>query len=370
MTKFDTSKFKHKGPRVYSVDEYIAEGKAEPCQWLIKGLIPLARVGIMAGPPKTNKTTIAWNIARAIGEEYIDECLGHEVVNHGVVMYITNEGGLGEQIRSFGKSEEIALEEEKSFTVERYLGWLEECITNWNVKLVIIDSMYKAFGIDIAIAKAITPILMNIEKISKAHNVTFLFLHHTNRMNPGNQTVADIAGSYDIARSSEFMILLDHEAKTDDEIAVESNLSDEEINLLPRRRILKKFDYRDGGEGYDKYSVVIQFGKGENDGFIEATRYNSSKGKESKTVRIEDLINNAYSILREYKEDIISREQLSKLLGNTYKGLSPATIQNKYMKQLIPALVNKRYLIAGKNRTLKVNRDELFKDDKGINVPF
>lgn len=355
--------------KLYTLQQYVDEGKAETGSFLIEELLPESRLGMLVGPAKSNKTTVAYVIAKAIADKNISECLGHAVLEHGTVLYIALEGGLGPQINSFDICDDFIVLDNKYFTIDnpKRFKLLEEFIAAKNVKLLVVDALYKAMDGNIANADEVKPLLIKLEDLTRKHKVTVLMLHHTNRANgKTEQNMNDVSGSFNIVRSSEFTMLLSMEDKTEEQEIEEANMSKEEYAKLPRKRILKKLDYRDGGEGYDKYSIDIYFGIGKGNGYIDGYKYKSSKIKANSKDRIEDLINCAIELLPNIEK--FQKRDLSKLLANKYPNLTESSIEKNYTKRVIDAL-------AARNLIKRINKNEgykslLFKDDAYNQIPF
>lgn len=331
--------------KIYSLQQYIDAGKAETGSFLIEELLPESRLGMLVGPAKSNKTTIAYMIGKAVADTNVTECLGHKVLTHGNVLYIALEGGLGPQINAFGICEHFGVIDDKFFTLDNpsNLKAIEDCIADNKIKLLIIDALYKAMDGNIANADEVRPLLMNLEDLSRKHKVTVLMLHHTNRATgKSEQNMNDISGSFNIVRSSEFTMMLSLEDKSEEEEIAEANMSKEEYAKLPRKRILKKLDYRDGGEGYDKYSVDIYFGTGNKDGYIEGYKYKSTKVKANPNDRTEDLINCAIDILSNI--ETFTKQELSNLLAERYPNLTASTISKYYIGKIIDSLAARNYI--------------------------
>lgn len=194
---------------------------------------------MLVGPAKSNKTTIAYAIGKAIADTSTSECLGHKVIEHGNVLYIALEGGLGPQINAFGICEHFEVIDEKFFTIDNPNNFklIESYIEKNQIKLLIIDALYKAMDGNIANADEVRPLLIKLEDLTRKHKVTVLMLHHTNRaVGKAEQGVNDISGSFNIVRSSEFTMLLSSEVKTEDEEIAEANMSKEEYAKLPNLR--------------------------------------------------------------------------------------------------------------------------------------
>lgn len=360
--------------KVWTIQEFIDAGLTEPSKFLIEELVPEGKLGMCVGAQKTNKTTIAYLIAKAIADPNIDECLGHKVLEHGHVLYIAFEGSIKTQINSFGPvkpNENFSYIQDHYYTLDNASRFndLVDFMKENNTKLFIIDSMYKATDRPLANASDIRPTLIKLEALCHENNITVLMLHHTGRTTgKAEQDMNDVSGSFNIVRSSEFTLFLSAEPKTEEEEKAEMTMTKEEIKLLPKRRILKKMDYREGGEGIDKYSVDIYFGpENAQKGYVDVYRYNAKKQKVNPNDRTEDLINCAIELLPGIEK--FHKRDLSKLLAEKYPNLTESSIEKNYTKKVIDALCA-RHLV---KRISKIEGyKSLLHDDKNVyeQLPF
>lgn len=333
--------FKMNIPVIMSAKDYENSDLGRVGEWLIEELIPQGKIGLITAPSKCNKTTIAWNIALSVAEG--KDCLSHKTVKQGRVLYILVEGSLQGLISAFGNSENIDIIPDIDFTFEKYQPFLEKVIEQEEYKLIIIDSLYKATACNIANAAEVTPFLKSVEKMAKKFNTTFLMLHHTSRnIHKVEQDVNNISGSMNLPRAAEFTIMLSAVAKTEEEEKAEMYMSKEEYMNLPRKRILKKIEYRDGGEGWDKLNVDIYF----NEGKIDAYRFKSDGIRVKPKDRLEDLINCSIELIKEM--NTFNKQSLSKRLSEVYPELSEKTIIKDYAPGIVQGLLDKKLIVKTK----------------------
>lgn len=333
----DLKKLNMNIPVIMTAKDYENSDLGKVGEWLIEELIPQGRIGLLTAPSKCNKTTLAWNIALAVAEG--KDCISHKTVKQGKVLYILIEGSLQGLISTFGNSENIDIIPDIDFTFEKYQPFLETIIEQQEYKLIIIDSLYKATACNIANAAEVNPFLKKIEKIAKKFNVTFLMLHHNGRNTTRTeQDSNNISGSMDLVRASEFTIMLSAVAKTEEEERAEMQMSKEEYMNLPRKRILKKLEYRDGGEGWDKLNLDIYFSEGR----IDAYRFKSAGIRVKPESRLEDLINCSVEIIKEM--ETFNKQTLAKKLSEVYPELTEKTIIKDYAPGIVKGLLDKKLI--------------------------
>lgn len=319
---------KRKSLAIMSSLEYLNSDIGKPREFLIDRLIPQGSIGMLVAPAKTNKTTIAYDIALSVATG--KDCMGHTTNIEGKVLYICIEGSLQGLIQAFGYSDNIDIVPDKYFQWEEYREELESLIEEREYKLIVLDPLYKATKCDISKADKVRPFLIDIEQIANKYNTTILLCHHTMRGDnlSAEQTVNNISGSMHLVRASEFTIMLEREKKTEEEEQQELNLSDEEYENLPQKRILRKMDYRYGGEGYTKHLITIDF----KNGAIDGQRYSSNGLRVKPKARIEDLFNHAVEILERF--DVIDKGILTSELAKIYTDLTKNTITKHYINDV------------------------------------
>lgn len=336
-------KMKFNVPMIMSAKDYEQSDLGKVGDWLIEELIPESRVGLLTAPSKCNKTTLAWNIALSVAEG--KDCIGHKSLRQGKVLYILVEGSLQGLISTFGNSDNIDVIPDIDFTFEKYQPFLEAVLEQEEYKLVIIDSLYKATACNIANSSEVNPFLKKLEKIAKRFKTTFLLLHHNGRnVNNAEQDSNNISGSMDIVRASEFTIMLSPVQKTEDEEREELQMSKEDYMKLPRKRILKKLEYRDGGEGWDKLNLDINF----HTATLEAYRFKAQGIRVKPKDRLEDLINCSIEIIKEM--DTFNKQSLATKLSEVYPELSRETIVKDYAKGIVDGLISKKLITKVKGK--------------------
>ena len=318
-----TAPLKPKGKRpllVMSSEEYLNSDIGKEKGFLIDRLIPENSLGMLVAPAKCNKTTLAYDIALSVATG--KECISHTTKVTGKVLYISIEGSLQGLLKAFGYSENVDIIADKYFQWEDYKDDLIELIKEKEYKLIVIDPLYKATKKDIAKAKVILPFLRELEDIANTYKTTFLLCHHTMREDNllSEASINKISGSMNLVRASEFTIMLEQEKKTEEEEREEFYLSDEEREALPKKRILRKLDYRYGKEGFTKFSVNIDFKHGN----ITGHRYNSTGERVKPKARIEDLYNHSIEIIEKFP--VINKGILTTELAKIYTDLTENTM--------------------------------------------
>lgn len=310
---------------VMSSEEYLNSDIGKEKGFLIDRLIPENSLGMLVAPAKCNKTTLAYDIALSVATG--KDCISHNTNVTGKVLYISIEGSIQGLLKAFGHSENIDIIADKYFQWEDYKEDLEGIIKEKQYKLIVIDPLYKATKRDIAKAKEILPFLRQLEDLANTYKTTFLLCHHTMREEnlTTEASVNKISGSMNLVRASEFTIMLEKEKKTEDEEKEELNLSDEEYESLPQKRILRKLDYRYGGEGFTKFSVNIDFKNGN----ITGHRYSSTGERVKPKARIEDLYNHSVEIIEKFP--VINKGMLTTELAKIYTDLTENTMKKHYI---------------------------------------
>lgn len=338
--------------KLMSSGEYLESGIGKSKGFLIERLIPSSSIGMLVAPAKTNKTTFAYDIALSVATG--KPCIGHNATEVGKVLFINIEGSMDGIMNAFGINDNIDIIPNKYFRWEDYKEDLIQFIKFKKYKLIIIDPLYKATKANIAKAEEVRKFLIELEDIAEKFNTTFLLCHHMQRANSlmAETTTNDISGSMNLQRACEFTIILDKEIKTDEELAIEESLSVEEFEALPQKRILRKLDYRYGGEGFPKYRLNIDF----NAGSITGERYTSAGVRVNVKDRFEDLYNIALEVIDETKLNTLNSKTLADKIANKYQGISLERIKHTYMKNILIKLRDNGKLEKGKGYDYKIIR--------------
>lgn len=158
--------------------------EAEDIDWLVDNLLIRGGFSVMAGPPKTGKSTLIRQLIKSVCEGSV--FLGREVAA-GSVAYLTFEeqpSVLKEQFNSIGITEDhdITIHTGGVFG-EDTLRDFEEAIDDMRPDLVIIDTLFEISGLeDINQYTATYEFLRVIRNIARNTDAHILGVHHTNKL--------------------------------------------------------------------------------------------------------------------------------------------------------------------------------------------
>jgi hypothetical protein len=194
-----------------SYDEFI-QTPIPPPSWMVAGIWSDKSHGIMAGEPKTYKSTIATDLSVSIasGTKFLSE---FEVDAQGPVTIIQEENtpglmrdkllkiahsrGLTESVRMQGevleltphRSLPISLMNQQGFdlTDEDWLERLDKHCKKTRPQLVVLDPLYRIIGDkDENSSKDMAPILNDLMRIKTEHNTGILIIHHYHKIQAAN----------------------------------------------------------------------------------------------------------------------------------------------------------------------------------------
>lgn len=194
-----------------SADAILSTHWPEPV-WAVPGLIP-AGLTILGGAAKMGKSWLSLQVCQAVAAGGV--VLGRKV-DQGPALYMALEdspkrladrmekqkwvsglpvhfmtvGQFGEQVGSFstGGAEKLA-----------------RTIEAMNLKIVVIDTMSRAFAVDKNEEQEITAALTPLQEISHNMNVAIILVHHHNKVN-SQDTVRDLLGSTAIGAMADTII--------------------------------------------------------------------------------------------------------------------------------------------------------------------
>lgn len=181
--------------------------------WLIKGFWLNRSHGIVAGEPKSFKSTVALDLAVSVasGKPFLDK---YEVVNPGPVVYIQNENStwiMKDRVNKISASKgvvgEIEILSDKRIDVsfapniplyfvnqQSYLltdplhqQALESIIKKYKPALIVLDPLYLMFDGDINSAKELAPVLQWLLDVRYRLNCGIMVIHHWNKGGEGTR---------------------------------------------------------------------------------------------------------------------------------------------------------------------------------------
>jgi len=209
-----TAKAEKQKPQVLSLTERMSR-RLEPPGWLIEGFWPVGSHGIIAGPPKSYKSILVMEMAISVASG--TSLFGtYPVHNSGAVLYIQNENpdwSVDDRIKKMlcykgletivdaqevnGKIEFVempipfySVDYNLNLTDESDKDWLEETVSQYHPKMVILDSLYMMMsGVDENSMKEVAP-MMNwlLHNLAKKYNCAVVVLHHWNKNSKGDRS--------------------------------------------------------------------------------------------------------------------------------------------------------------------------------------
>lgn len=198
------------------VDSYqnIMEKMEKPPGWLVEGFWMTQSHGIIAGEPKTFKSTLALDLAVSVasGQPFLGK---HKVTNPGPVFYIQNENaewiikdrmmkiahskGLLGDIKKRGSKYKINWPEDlpinfinqQSFLLTDPLHQkiLEQSFQKYKPSLLILDPLYLMFDGDINSAKDLNHVLSWLLEMRFKYKCAVVVIHHYNKGGQHSQNV-------------------------------------------------------------------------------------------------------------------------------------------------------------------------------------
>lgn len=193
------------GLKLEKFDEVMSNLQTTP-GWQVEGFWMKHSHGIVAGEPKSFKSTLVMDMALSIatGKPFLGK---YPVDNQGPVLYIQNEnahwimkdrfekmlkhkGVVGKINRSkdklrveFPPKVPFYMINQQSFMLsdEDHRDYLEELVDRMRPELVVLDPLYLMFNGDVASAQDLFPILQWLLYLKNTYNVGILVIHHYNK---------------------------------------------------------------------------------------------------------------------------------------------------------------------------------------------
>lgn len=312
------------GLRIESFDEVMSSLESTP-GWAIPGFWMKRSHGLVAGEPKSFKSTLVMDMALSIatGAPFLGK---YPVEETGPVLYIQNENakwimkdrfekmvvskGLGGSVEKKGKKLKIRWPEEIPFyminqqnfilTDTEMQSYLEVKIKEMKPALVILDPLYLMFDGDIASAQELFPILQWLLYLKNEYNCGIILIHHYNKGGSGKENVRGgqrVLGSTTLHGWVESAWYIQVDPESGDGKA-SLKLDREFRGAEPHNRLEVELEM--GGMGDTKYNINVQdWHQDEN---------NSSPGR-GKTVKPEstDDIMNLFNTRKSLTEKYISQ---------------------------------------------------------------
>lgn len=180
--------------------------------WLVEGFWMKASHGIVAGEPKSFKSTLILDLAVAVasGEPFLGE---YKVNGSGPVIYIQNENSkwiMKDRLEKIAMSKGLIGEVELDdpirvewapdfplyminqqnclLTDPLHQKLIEKTIETYKPKLIILDPLYLMFDGDINSSKELNPVLSWLLEIRFKYNCGVILIHHWNKGGNGNNS--------------------------------------------------------------------------------------------------------------------------------------------------------------------------------------
>lgn len=253
--------------------------------WMVKGFWLNRSHGIVAGEPKSFKSTLALDLSVSVasGKPFLEK---YEVVHSGPVVYIQNENAkwiMKDRVSKIcaakgivGKVEvegtKVKLEwapeiplymvNQQSFLLSDPLhqDQLEQIIKSYEPSLVVLDPLYLMFDGDINSAKELSPVLQWLLDMRYRLNCGVMLIHHYNKGNGkdtrrGGQRMLGSTTLHGWTESA-WYIRNDSNEELEDEDG-----GDEDINSeLIEAQVTMEREFRGAGL-YPKADLAIQMGE-------------------------------------------------------------------------------------------------------------
>lgn len=198
---------RQEGMRIQTFDSVMSSLQTTP-GWLIPGFWMKQSHGIVAGEPKSMKTTLFMDamISVATGAPFLGK---YPVEETGKVLYVQNENAewiMRDRFEKMLKSKGIVgkvkfqdsttklkiqfppevpmfMVNQQGFTLtdQDQQDWLEETIAEMKPALVVLDPLYLMFDGDIASAQELFPILQYLLYLKNEYKCGIVLIHHWNK---------------------------------------------------------------------------------------------------------------------------------------------------------------------------------------------
>jgi len=203
-------------PIVMNLAEVMAQ-KVKPPSMLVENLIPEFGATLISGPPKSNKTLLAVQMAVAVasGRAFMDF---YNVLSPGAVMVVEQDDPAGgASIKDVLQKSTVPIDGIPFHLAVRipfsfgplFLEWLEREITTKTLKLVVLDS-YTALrgsrGAGIDIVKVEQMDMTMLDELGKRTHCAILVIHHDSKGSKALEWTDQTAGSFAMTMATEALI--------------------------------------------------------------------------------------------------------------------------------------------------------------------
>jgi len=286
---------------IESLHDVMSKGNTYP-GWLIEGFWTRRSHGIVAGEPKSFKSTVAVDFAMSVasGEPFLGK---FPVLEPGPVIYVQNENadwimkdkmakvianrGLGGEFKVLGENRlkvvwprdiPIYFINQQGFLLDdpMHQAIMEKVIQKYKPVLVVFDPLYLMFGGDINSAKELNPVLSWLLKIKNEYKTGVMLIHHYNKggQNPrGGQRMLGSVVLHGWIESAWYVKRIEEEESSDIESGeVNEEESVDRVSRDPVRIIIDR-EFRAAGN-YPQAELEIKMGKfGSSDYYIKVRKH-------------------------------------------------------------------------------------------------
>lgn len=273
--------------------------------WLIEGFWMKESHGIVAGEPKSFKSTLILDMAVAVasGKPFLGK---YEVNEQGPVIYIQNENAkwiMKDRLEKISMSKgligQVELDDpikiewapdfplymvnQQSFLITDPLHQqlLEKMMEKYKPKLVILDPLYLMFDGDINSAKELNPVLSWLLEIRFKYKCGIILIHHwnkggnSNNSGRGGQKMMGSGTLHGWIESAWYI-----KVEGDKDIIDDVDASDDQINkVLAKAEITIEREFRGGGM-HPRVDVEIEMGEVGNPHYVVEVKLHKEKPKE------------------------------------------------------------------------------------------
>jgi hypothetical protein len=320
------------GLTLESYHEVMSSISAHP-GWLVEGFWGRRSHGIVAGEPKSFKSTYVIDLAVSVasGEPFLGQ---YPVLEPGPVIYIQNENadwiirdkvekvianrGLGGEAVYREKSNKLKVRFPKDLPLYfiNQQGYqindpihqqiLEKIIKQYKPVLIVLDPLYLMFDGDINSAKELMPALVWLLELKNKYKTGVMVIHHYNKGGTNSRGGQRMLGSTTLHGWIESAWYMKHLPKDDDEDEDDGDIA--KVAGVPSPIILER-EFRSAG-GFPRLELTLTMGETGNPLYkVDVEKYNPKKGKEG-YVSEDDVENDILNIL-EMSGRVVSQRKLA-----------------------------------------------------------
>jgi hypothetical protein len=306
--------------------------------WLVEGFWARRSHGIVAGEPKSFKSTYVVDLMLAVasGEPFLGK---YPVLEPGPVIYVQNENAdwiikdkiqkvianrnlAGSYRRKGNRKIEIKFPKDLPFHFINQQGYqlddpthqaiLEELVKQIKPVLVVFDPLYLMFSGDVNSAKDLNPVLQWMLHLKNTYKTGVIAIHHYNKGGSGNwrggQRMLGSTTLHGWIESAWYLQRNEPEEDDEAEISKQSN--------KPSKVILDR-EFRNGGQ-FPKLELSLLMGEVGNPVYkvdTEVYKEEGKKGNERRKKTPDELANEILEIVNQSSFDIVSWDKIKDITG-------------------------------------------------------